>query len=195
MKKGIVWVIVIAVVVLIGLWFVSGRNRLVKLQEGVNTAWAQVENQYQRRSDLIPNLVNTVKGYTTHEASTLENVTLARAAATQITISPENLTPESLELFQQAQGQVSSALGRLMAIAESYPDLKASEQFKGLQVALEGAENRIATERGRFNEAARAYNTKIRLFPTSILAGLFGFNEKPYFEAVEGADVAPVVEF
>lgn len=193
MKKG--WIIVIAVVAVLVIWFATGYNSLVKLEEGVKTAWSQVENQYQRRSDLIPNLVNTVKGYAAHESETLESVVAARARATQTTIDPENLTPEAFEQFQDAQGALTTALGRLLMIQENYPDLKANQNFSELQAQLEGTENRIATERRNFNNAAKVYNTKVRRFPTNILAGIFGFEQYPYFEAVSGSETAPVVEF
>lgn len=193
MKKG--WIVVIAIVAVLVIWFATGYNSLVKQEEGVKTAWSQVENQYQRRSDLIPNLVNTVKGYATHESQTLENVVAARARATQTVVDPENLTPEAIERFQAAQGELTSALGRLLMIQESYPDLKASQNFSELQAQLEGTENRIATERRNFNNAAKVYNTKVRRFPSNVIAGLFGFRQYPYFEATEAAQTAPVVEF
>lgn len=193
MKKG--WIIVIAAIVLIGIWMASGYNSLVRQEEGVRTAWSQVENQYQRRSDLIPNLVNTVKGYAAHESQTLENVVAARARATQITVDADNLTPETLQSYQSAQGELTNALGRLLMVAENYPDLKANENFSELQAQLEGTENRIATERRNYNEMVREYNTRVRRFPTNVIAGLFGFERYPNFEATEGADKAPVVEF
>lgn len=193
MKKG--WIVAIVVIVLVALWGVSMYNGFVRKEEAVKQAWAQVENQYQRRSDLIPNLVNTVKGYASHESSTLEGVIAARARATQVTVNPENLTPEAIAQYQAAQGQVSSALGRLMAIAESYPDLKANQNFLELQAQLEGTENRIAVERQRFNETVQSYNTSLRRFPGNLFAGMFGFQPKGYFEAAEGADKAPVVQF
>lgn len=164
-------------------------------QEGVEGGWAQVENVYQRRADLIPNLVNTVKGYATHEKSTLEGVVNARAKATQITVDPKNLTEESLKKYQEAQGELSQALGKLLMLTENYPDLKANENFKMLQAQLEGTENRITVERQKFNELAKEYNTYIRLFPNNIFAGMFGFERKGYFEAKAGADQAPKVEF
>lgn len=154
-----------------------------------------MENVYQRRADLIPNLVNTVKGYATHEAETLEGVVNARAKATQITVDAENLTPEALAEYNKAQGELGSALGRLLAVTEAYPDLKANENFKELQAQLEGTENRIATERMKFNETAKEYNTMIRKFPKNIIASVFGFEKKPYFEAQEGAEKAPEVQF
>ena len=193
MKIG--WIIAIAIVAVLVIWFATGYNSLVKQEEGVKTAWSQVENQYQRRSDLIPNLVNTVKGYASHESETLEGVVAARARATQTTIDADNLTPEAIEKYQAAQGELTAALGRLLMIQENYPDLKANQNFSELQAQLEGTENRIATERRNFNEAARAYNTRVRRFPTNIIAGLFGFGQYPYFEAAEGSATAPVVEF
>ena len=193
MKKS--WIIVLAVVAVVVLWGVRGYNGLVTADEGVKTAWSQVENQYQRRSDLIPNLVNTVKGYAAHESETLESVVAARAKATQVTLDAENMTPEAMSAYMSAQNEVSNALGRLMMIREAYPDLKANQNFIELQAQLEGTENRIAVERNRFNESARAYNTKIRKFPLSIVASIGGFEAKPYFEANEGAQNAPVVEF
>lgn len=193
MKKG--WIVVVAIVAILVIWFASGYNSLVKKDEAVKTAWSQVENVYQRRSDLIPNLVNTVKGYAAHESQTFENVVAARAKATQTTIDPENLSPEAIEKFQSAQGELSTALGRLLMIQENYPDLKANQNFSELQAQLEGTENRIATERRNFNNTAKEYNVKVRRFPSNIIAGLFGFQQFPYFEAAEGADKAPVVEF
>ncbi|MDR1225674.1 MAG: LemA family protein [Prevotellaceae bacterium] len=170
-------------------------NRPVELEEKVAEAWSQVENQYQRRSDLIPNLVETVKGYTKHEQETLTAVMDARAKATQVTIAAEHLDDASVKKFQQAQAQVTSALGRLMAVAENYPNLKANQNFLELQAQLEGTENRIAVARKNFNEAVREYNTFIRRFPNNIFAGMFGFQAKGYFEAEQGADKAPKVQF
>jgi len=196
MKRNTIILISIAAVILFSvLWAISGYNGLVSNQETVNSQWANVESQYQRRADLIPNLVSTVKGYAAHESSTLEGVVAARAKATQVTVDPENLTPEKLQEYQAAQGQVSSALGKLLMITENYPDLKANQNFLELQAQLEGTENRIAVERGRFNELAKNYNLSIRRFPTNILAGMFGFEKKPYFEAEKGSEAAPKVEF
>lgn len=161
----------------------------------MESAWSQVENVYQRRADLIPNLVATVKGYAAHEQQTLENVVSARAKATQMTVDPTKLDDASIKKFQDAQGELGNAIGRLLMVTENYPDLKASENFKDLQIQLEGTENRISTERNRFNEIAKEYNTTIRRFPNNIFAGMFGFERKPYFEAKEGADQAPKVEF
>lgn len=196
MKRSTVVILVVGGVVLVlFFWFKNGYNSMVKEQEGVQTAWSQVENVYQRRADLIPNLVNTVKGYAAHESQTLEGVVNARAKATQLTVDPENLTPEKLAAYQEAQGELGAALGKLLAIQENYPDLKANENFLALQSQLEGTENRISTERMKFNEAAKRYNVLIRVFPKSIIASLFGFEKMPYFQAKEGADVAPAVEF
>lgn len=193
--KAKVWIVVLIVVVVLGMWMGSTYNKLVKAEEKVNSAWAQVENVYQRRADLIPNLVNTVKGAADFEQSTLTSVIEARAAATQVKISPENLTAESLAQFEQAQGQVSSALGRLMVTVERYPDLKATQNFQELQAQLEGTENRISVERKNFNEVVQVYNTRLRRFPTNLMAGMFGFEKKPYFAAQPGAETAPEVNF
>lgn len=170
-------------------------NSLVEKQQKVEQSWAQVENQYQRRADLIPNLVSTVKGYSTHESETFEKVTLARAKATSITIDADNLTEENLAKFQAAQNELTQALKSLLSVTEAYPDLKANENFMNLQTQLEGTENRIATERMRYTEAVRDYNTAIKKFPTTIYAGWFGFEPKPQFKADEGAQRAPQVEF
>ncbi|MBR3895788.1 MAG: LemA family protein [Bacteroidaceae bacterium] len=172
-----------------------GYNTMTEKEEAVNKAWSNVENQYQRRSDLIPNLVNTVKGYAQHEQSTLTAVLEARSKATQITVNADDLTPEKLKEYQQAQGQVTSALGKLLAITEAYPDLKANENFKELQAQLEGTENRISVERRNFNEVVGDYNTYIRKFPQNIVAGIFGFEKRAYFEAEAGSEKAPKVEF
>ena len=170
-------------------------NSLVEKQQGVDQAWAQVENQYQRRADLIPNLVNTVKGYSTHEEETLTKVTEARAKATSITLSADELTEENLARYQQAQNELSGALKSLLVVSEAYPDLKANENFLNLQAQLEGTENRISTERKRYTEAVMEYNTSIKKFPTMIYAGWFGFKEKPQFKAEAGAERAPEVKF
>lgn len=170
-------------------------NSLVDKQQTVEQQWAEVENQYQRRSDLIPNLVNTVKGYASHEEKTFTEVTQARANATSINIDADNLTEENLERFTQAQDKLSGALKSLLAVQEAYPDLKANENFKDLQVQLEGTENRITVARGRYTEAVKDYNTSIKKFPTVIYAGWFGFTAKPQFKASEGAQTAPTVEF
>lgn len=194
-KNTIILISVIAVVIISFFWGISGYNSLVTLREDVNSQWANVESQYQRRSDLIPNLVQTVKGYATHESSTLEGVVAARAKATQVTIDPKNLTPEKLQEYQAAQGQVSSALGKLLMITENYPNLKANQNFLELQAQLEGTENRISVERNRFNDVAKSYDITIQRFPKSIIASLFGFKEKPYFEAEKGTEKAPAVKF
>ena len=196
MKKGLTVLIIVAAILLGGfLWVKNVYNQMVVSDESVQAAWAQVENVYQRRADIIPNLVETVKGYAAHESATLENVVAARAKATQVTVDPSDLTPEALAQFNQAQGELSAALGRLLLIKESYPELKANQNFLELQAQLEGTENRIATERMKFNEAAQAFNTGIRRFPDNIIASMFGFEKKAYFEAQAGAETAPKVEF
>lgn len=192
-KTGII--VIIALIAILFLWGMGGYNGLVNSQENVKSQWGNVENQYQRRADLIPNLVETVKGYAAHEKSTFEDVIAARAKATQITVDPTNLTPEKLQEFQAAQGQLSSALGRLIAVAENYPDLKANQNFLELQAQLEGTENRISVERNKFNEMAKEYDVAIRRFPKNILAGLFNFDNIPYFAAEKGAEKAPSVKF
>ncbi len=194
-KKHLGWIIAGAVVLILLLWSVSGYNGLVSMDEQVAGKWANVETQYQRRADLIPNLVNTVKGYATHEKTTLENVVKARSEATQVKVNPEDLTPERLAEFQKAQGNVSAALGRLLMVAENYPQLKANQNFLELQSQLEGTENRITVARKDFNDAAKAYNVTIRRFPKNILAAIFGFDKKSYFEAESGAEKAPEVQF
>ena len=193
MKKSTI--ILVAVIAALAMWAISAYNGMVKMDESVSTAWSNVENQYQRRTDLIPNLVNTVKGYAAHEKETFEAVVSARSKATQMTIDADNLTPEKLQQYQKAQGEIGAALGRLLAITENYPELKANENFKELQAQLEGTANRISVERRNFNEVARTYNTSIRTVPKSILAGMFGFDKRPYFEAEEGANKAPEVKF
>ncbi len=172
-----------------------GYNTMVEKQESVEAAWSQVENVYQRRADLIPNLVATVKGYAAHEEETLTKVVEARSKATNVTIDASSLDEASLQKFQQAQDGLSSALSRLLMVQENYPDLKANEQFRDLQTQLEGTENRITVERQKFNETARDYNTYIRKFPNNIFASIFGFASKPYFAAKAGADEAPEVKF
>ncbi len=196
MKKGLVVVLaVVGVLVLIGLSFAGAYNGLVKMEEGVNQAWAQVENVYQRRLDLIPNLVETVKGYAAHEQSTFIAVTEARSkAAGSISAGVIN-DPQKFSQFQESQQALSSALSRLLVVVEKYPDLKANQNFLSLQAQLEGTENRIAVERGRFNEVAQIFNTKIRQFPTNLIGGMFGFKMKEYFKADAGASVAPKVKF
>ncbi|MDP4187473.1 MAG: LemA family protein [Bacteroidota bacterium] len=178
--------------------FVSGKNgynNMVSMNEQVKQQWAQVENVYQRRSDLIPNLVNTVKGVANFEKSTLTQVIEARAKATAVNINPKNLNAQSLKEFQSAQDNLSSSLSRLMVVVERYPDLKANQNFLDLQAQLEGTENRITVERGKFNESAQAYNVYIRQFPRNIFAKMFGFEEKAYFEAQKGSEKAPSVQF
>ena len=196
LSKGIiVTLVIVGVLVIIFLWGMGGYNQMVSQEEGVTSAWSQVENVYQRRADLIPNLVATVKGYAAHEQETLEGVVNARAKATQTTIDPTNMTPEAMAKFQAAQGDLSTALGKLMVVVERYPDLKANQNFLELQAQLEGTENRITVERQKFNDAAKSFNTLIRKFPKNIIAGMFGFERKEYFEAKEGAEEAPKVEF
>ena len=194
-KKHLGWIIPAIIVVIIIFWGIGGYNGMVSLDEGVQNKWADVETQYQRRADLIPNLVNTVKGYAAHESQTLENVVKARSEASSVKVDPQNITPEKLAEYQMAQSGVSSALGRLMVIVEKYPDLKANQNFLELQSQLEGPENRINTARRDFNEAAKGFNTEIRRFPKNILAGMFGFEKKAYFEAEKGAEKAPEVQF
>ena len=193
MKKNTI--IIIVAVALVALWTIGGYNGLVTSEEKVSAQWANVESQYQRRADLIPNLVATVKAYALHESETLENVIAARAKATQVAVDVDNLTPEKLQEYQAAQGELGSALGRLLMITENYPDLKANRNFLELQAQLEGTENRIAVERQRFNDTAKTYNTAIRRFPKNMLASMFGFEQKPYFAAEAGASQAPRVEF
>jgi len=199
MKRGlIVLLAVVALLVILVASLVRTYNGFVAAQEQVEGQWGNVENVYQRRADLIPNLVETVKGYASHERETLEAVTNARARATQMQaeITPESLNdPQFLQRFQAVQGELSSALSRLMVVVERYPDLKANQGFLDLQAQLEGSENRIAVERRRFNDLARDFNTQIRRFPGSLIAGMFGFERKAYFEAAEGAETAPKVEF
>ena len=191
MKKWI-WIGVVAVV---AIFFYATYNGFVNREEGLKSAWSNVETQYQRRADLIPNLVNTVKGYAAHETQTLNEVTEARARATPINLSADDLTPERLAQFQRAQAEVRSALGRLIAVSESYPDLKANQNFLELQAQLEGTENRIAVARKDFNAAAQQYNVSVRRFPANLVARMFGFGQKPYFESAEGAAAAPQVTF
>lgn len=196
MRKLIIIIGIILVFVLLLVFpAISTYNGLVSRQEAVSAQWAQVENVYQRRADLIPNLVETVKGYANFEKQTLTDVIEARSKATQVTINPEKLDENSLKSFEQAQGNLSSALSRLMVVVERYPDLKANQNFLELQSQLEGTENRITVERMKFNESAQGYNTYIRKFPKNIFASMFGFEKKAYFEAKEGADKAPEVKF
>lgn len=196
MKKSLITIIaIVAVIIVIGMWAAGAYNSMVTVQEKATTAWSNVQSTYQRRADLIPNLVETVKGYAAHEKETLEGVVNARSKATSVNIDPENMTPEKLKEFQQAQGELSTALERLIAIQENYPDLKANENFKELQVQLEGTENRINEARNTFNAAVQEYNVTIRRFPKSLLAGMFGFDKMSKFEAEAGAEKAPQVKF
>lgn len=189
--KGLLIALALVAVALV--WGFKTYNKLVKMDEGVKASWSQVENVYQRRADLIPNLVATVKGYAEHESGTLEAVTEARGKVGQINVT--DLSEESIKNFQAAQGQLTSALSRLMAVVENYPDLKANENFKDLQAQLEGTENRIAEARRAFNETAKAYNTKVRSIPANIVAAIGNFGQKGYFTAEEGAQTAPKVQF
>jgi len=188
-------IFVIAAILLVVSWGVGIYNKIVPMNEKVATQWSNVETQYQRRSDLIPNFVNTVKGAAAFEQGTLTQVIEARAKATQVTVDPSNITPGQLQEFQAAQSEVSSALARLMVVVEQYPELKATQNFRDLQVELEGTENRIAVARNNFNDAAREYNTFIKKFPNNFIASITKFSDRPYFEAQEGAEVAPKVEF
>jgi LemA protein len=200
MKKNCL--VTIIIVVFIGLiilgavsWGIKVYNNMVTHQEGVTSQWGNVETQYQRRADLIPNFVNTVKGAANFEQETLTKVIEARAKATQVTLDPTKMTAENMKQFQAAQGELSSALSRLMVVVEQYPELKATQNYRDLQVELEGTENRISVERRKFNEVAQAFNTYIKRFPQSFIAGIFGFTARPYFESMEGADKAPQVQF
>ena len=187
--------IIVGIVLVLGAMFVKPYNTMVQKDEEASKAWANVENAYQRRMDLIPNLVKTVQGAADYEKGTLTDVIEARAKATSVQIDPNNLTEEAIAKFQAAQDQLSSALSRLMVVVERYPELKANQNFLELQAQLEGTENRIAVERGKFNETVNDYNSYIRKFPNNIVAGLFNFDKKGYFKATEGADKAPDVEF
>lgn len=196
MKKSLIVIIVLALVVLMFYGFFKGAyNTMVQNGEHVDASWAQVQNVYQRRADLIPNLVSTVKGYAAHEQEVLTGVVEARAKATSVNLNADNLTEANMKAFQQAQEGLSGALSRLMVVVERYPDLKANQSFLELQAQLEGTENRIAVERQKFNETTRVYNTHIKSFPQNLLASMFGFSVKPYFEATAGAETAPKVEF
>lgn len=195
MKKNKGMIITVVVIALVAIWGISSYNGLVSMDENVSNQWANVETQYQRRSDLIPNLVNTVKGYAKHESQTLEAVMAARSQATQVKIDPSNCTPQQLAAYQKAQGDVTTALGKLLAITENYPDLKANQNFLELQSQLEGTENRINVARKDFNDTAKKYNTSLRRFPRNIIASMFGFEKRNYFEAEAGAEKAPKVEF
>ena len=191
----IILLILVALLLLLGVGACNTYNKMVGLEETVDQSWGEVETQYQRRADLIPNLVNTVKGYATHESQTFEKVTEARAKATSITLNVDDLTEENLAKYQKAQNELSSALKSLLAVTENSPDLKANKNFEDLQVQLEGTENRIATARTRYTEQVKDYNVAIRRFPANIFAGMFGFSTKPQFAAEEGASKAPTVEF
>ncbi len=196
MKK--IWIVLAVIAVLLLLAYSSVKssyNNMVTMEEGVTAQWSQVENVYQRRSDLIPNLVSTVKGYADFEKETLTQVIEARAKATSVNVNPSKLDAQSLQNFQDAQSGLSSALSRLMVVVEKYPDLKANQNFLDLQAQLEGTENRITVERQKFNQSAQTYNTFIRTFPKNIFAGMFGFEKKAYFEAEKGAEKAPQVKF
>ena len=200
MKKGcLISIIIVAVIAFFAVslivWGTRVYNNMVTMNEGVTSQWGNVETSYQRRADLIPNFVNTVKGAANFEQSTLTQVIEARAKATQVTIDPTKMTAENMQQYQQAQGEVSSALSRLMVVVEKYPELKATQNFRDLQVELEGTENRINVERRKFNDMAREFNTYIRRFPQNMLSGMFGFESKPYFEAQQGAEKAPEVKF
>jgi len=195
MKINKTLIAIIVLVVVCGIWASSSYNSMVQVQESATTSMANLQSTYQRRADLIPNLVETVKGYAAHEKQTLEDVVAARSKATSITLDPTNMTPEKLKEFQQAQGELGSALGRLIAIQENYPDLKANENFRDLQVQLEGTENRINEARNKYNTAVQQYNVVIRSFPKNVLAGMFGFQQMTKFEAETGAEKAPQVKF
>jgi LemA protein len=189
-------ILIVLITVIGGFMFTScGYNTMVDMDEEVTSSWAQVENVYQRRADLIPNLVNTVKGYAAHEKETLTGVIEARSKATSVNIDPSKLSPQAIQQFSQAQSGLSSALSKLMVVVEKYPDLKANQNFRDLQVQLESTENRIAVERRRFNDTTKNYNAYIRKFPKVIYAGWFGFEKKNYFEAQQGADKVPEVQF
>ncbi len=194
-KGWIILIVVVGVAVLLFAWITGINNNLVTKEEVVNQAWANVQNVYQRRLDLIPNLVNTVKGVANFEKETLTAVIEARAKATNVQINPKNLDEASLQKFQEAQNGVGSALGRLMVVVEKYPELKATQNFSELQAQLEGTENRITVERMKFNESAQTYNTYLRSFPNSMFAGMFGFQKKAYFQAQAGSEKAPEVKF
>ena len=194
-KNTIILLSILGVIVLVFIWGNGRYNSMVTADEQVGQSWANVESQYQRRADLIPNLVETVKGYATHENKTFTEVVEARAKATQVTVDPTNITPEKMAEFQAAQSQVGSAIGRLLVSVEQYPNLKANQNFLELQAQLEGTENRISVERQRFNDAAQAYNVMIRRFPSNIIAGLLNFEKKVYFQSEAGSEKAPAVKF
>lgn len=193
--RSLTTIIVVGIIALFVFWGCGSYNNLVKEDENVKKVWANVQTQYQRRADLIPNLVSTVKGEANFERGTLTDVINARARATSVNVNPEDLTPEKLQQFQQAQGQLSQALGRLLVVSEQYPNLRANDAFRGLQAQLEGTENRINVARNDFNAAVNSYNVKVRTFPTNIFAGIMGFRPKPPFEAEAGSQNAPQVDF
>lgn len=193
--RNLTLLIILGIVIILGAWSCSGYNGLVKQDEDVKKSWNNVQSAYQRRTDLIPNLVNTVKGEANFEQSTLTGIVEARAKATQVTIDPSNITPEKLQQFQQAQAGVTSALGRLLAVAENYPTLRTNDGFRALQAELAGTENRINVSRNDFNDAVNTYNTKARSFPTNIFAGMFGFHVKEGFKSEAGSEKAPEVKF
>lgn len=195
MKKITITLIIIAALAMIAFWMIGGYNQMVAQEENVQNAWGQVENEYQRRADFVPQLVGTVRGAAAHENNTLTGVMEARAKATQITIDPSHITPEQMAAYQSAQGELSQALGRLMAVSEAYPTLQANENFLIMQSQLEGIQNRCTVARGAFNEQARIFNQLVRSFPTNVLASIFGFERKPYFEADEASKANPVVQF
>lgn len=196
MSKGLIaTLVVVGIILILVFWVFGSYNGLVTKEEAVSNSWANVESQYQRRADLIPNLVSTVKGYADFEQETLTRVIEARSNATSVKIDPTNLTPDKLQQFQQAQDQLGTALGRLLVVVERYPDLKANQNFLNLQAQLEGTENRIAVARNRFNETVNTYNSTVRTFPAVLFAGMFGFERKGYFEAKQGAEDAPQVDF
>jgi LemA protein len=200
MKRScLVTIIIVAflglVILGVVMWGMKSYNNMVTLQEGVKSQWGNVETQYQRRADLIPNFVNTVKGAANFEQETLTKVIEARAKATQVTLDPTKMTAENMKQFQAAQGELSSSLSRLMVVVEQYPELKATQNYRDLQVELEGTENRISEARRKFNETALSFNTFIKRFPQNFIAGMFGFSERPYFESMQGADKAPTVQF
>jgi len=194
-SSTIITLSVLGILIIFFFWGCNGYNGLVKQDESVKNAWNNVQSDYQRRADLIPNLVNTVKGEANFEQTTLQNVIEARSKATQMKVDPENLTPEKIKEFQAAQGQLSQALGRLLMITENYPNLKANEAFRNLQTQLEGTENRIKVARNDFNAAVKDYNVRVRSFPVNILAGMFGFTSKEGFTAEQGSEKAPEVKF
>ena len=195
MKKGITIVAILAVVAVLVMWGIGKYNTLVGMDEGVQNGWAKVESAYQRRADLIPNLVSTVKGYASHERETLEGVINARAKASQVQVDPTNITPDQFAAFQSAQDGLSSALSRLLVTVERYPELKANQNFLELQSQLEGTENRIKVERDRFNDLVKEFNTFVRRVPNNIIASLFNFDHKDFFESAPGSEEVPVVEF